>query len=441
MLILDVVLVIIVFLFLITVLFVIGAYFLGKIPGGTWFKVMPANSVGVIVRGDTVVDILVNVPGYFFDKDIEEIVKIVSSNEHKVPQKGFIEKFLNHFGISIVSGLWPFYGLYKFKITREKIRSETKLKANEDIASLIIEEEAIVTDTLRWLITRPFLHRSLELSDGGYVDVLDDGKYRLERLNAETLSILMRENFFVKMGNRVDGVHNDLTNSLNYEDYIKVDKGENSDFSRKLTKANTAEIAGYKPVSIWVTSYQESKEEPGDMAKARRQLRLAEEQGKATVRTAKANRDANKAEAEGNYALANVDARVATNLVTALGRDGAVRAIEANADRDGTVGFLGGTLVKGGQAGTQLQVPATPSQRQGRSPTTSVTPTNTGQSAQGQSAPPATPAQSGQAAQPQAGAQPQQPAAQTGGSAPATTPVSTPPQKKGRGNKGKKIIF
>lgn len=342
---LDTILAIIVFALSGIILFVVLAYLLGLVPGGTWFKVMPANSIGIIVRGETVHDILVNVPGYFFDRTIEEIVKIDDKNRNRVPLKNFLERFLGHFGVSVISAWWPFYKLFRFKITREKIRSETGMKANEDIAGLIIKEEDIVTDHLRWTLTRPFLHRALELSDGGYIDVIDDGKYRLRMLNAETLSILMRENLFAKIGNRVDGKHIDLTNNYDYEGYVKVNKGPDSEFANKLTSARTAEISGYEAVSIWVTNYQESQEKPGELAAARRKERLADEAGKAQFKTAEWGKKSDQEKAEGKYALANVDTRVLENFVTAVGTQGAVEVFKAQARRDGTSQHRG-TLVE-----------------------------------------------------------------------------------------------
>ncbi len=221
------------------------------------------------------------------------------------------------FGIHYVSVLYPLFRLHEFEILAEGLKDGTQGRELPEEGALMREwvyRQKRLTKALRWKFPRPFVVEEVELADRITVDVIVMTFLEIEDPYPPIFTY--RGNFFEAAAPFVGSATIDLVvgesgrdmarkaglegEDLRYPNFIRIDKGEGSEFSKELRAAIDKvlpNVLGIKTEKAYVFNVGLSKEQQ-EIESASRQEAVEQMRAKGVIEKARGEATARRINAE-----------------------------------------------------------------------------------------------------------------------------------------------
>lgn len=365
----------IIWILIYTFLLVVAFYLNAKI--GMHFTLLKEADIAFVMKGEEIERVILGLKA----EDVEEITENLSARG--IPWSDKSDLLARVLGIHYVSWIYPFRRLHVFELLAEGIRDGSEGKETPGEDALMREwlyHHRKEVKSLRWRFPRPVLLEGVELADRTTIDIIVMSV--LEIKDPYIPVFVFKGNFFPLAASFIESATIDLVvgetgkqfsegKEMTYSNFVKIDKGEGSDFSTTLRntvnegeaaeKKGLISVLGIEAHKAYIFKYGLSKGqeeiEAASRAEAAERMRAKGEVEKARG-TAKALRINAMAEARRVRVIADalveegVDPNVAAEFIRTLVKTDNVRqaGLSTWLDAEGGLSALASLLKKGGRS-------------------------------------------------------------------------------------------
>jgi hypothetical protein len=196
------------------------------------------------VSGNNLIEIFLNLDGWCLTKD-GRLKPVPGRNaqygieaakpEEVIKKRGPAGLIRERWGLYWVSILYPWRRIYKFNITKYRLRSKIDIAEDAGLKNRVTHEIEEV-NSLRIFFSIPFFFGGIETRDGFKVDLVLTGLCLVAIPYIPVMQLGGKYTPVIEAA--INTALIDLLNKINYTDLIKLPKGKGSKFWNQLTNIN-----------------------------------------------------------------------------------------------------------------------------------------------------------------------------------------------------------